>query len=269
MPNPTPLIRPNPVRQKLRNGEAAFGTMAFEFFTPGLPYVLASAGAEFVIYDMEHSGVGIETIKTMIMASHGAGIVPLVRVPGPAYHLIAPVMDAGAFGVMVPMVGDATTAQAIADACRFRPDGIRGLAFGLGHDEFSGGDIDRKMIEENQRTLVIALIETLPGIENVDEILAVEGIDVGWLGHYDLTNAMGITGQFDHPDFLAAVDKLTAACARNGKAAGFLPQSPDSVDEWVARGFRCLAFGTDVGLLKVALGTGIEAMVTATANAKA
>ena len=262
------LLRPNPVREKLQQGEVVFGTMAFEFFTPGLPYVLASAGAEYVIYDMEHSGVGIETIKMMILASHGAGIIPLVRVPGSAYHLIAPVMDAGAFGVMVPMVGDAATAKAIVDACRFRPDGLRGLAFGLGHDEFSGGDNDRKMVEENARTLVIALIETLPGIDNVDEILAVDGIDVGWLGHYDLTNAMGITGQFDHPDFLASVDKLTAACARHGKAAGFLPQSPDGVDEWVARGFRCLAFGTDVGLLKGALATGIKALSDASATNK-
>lgn len=266
MSKDAPLVRPNPVRRKLREGDVAFGTMAFDFFTSGLPYVLSQAGAEFVIYDMEHSGAGIETMKSMIAASHGAGIVPLVRVPGSAYHLIAPIMDAGAFGVMVPMVGDAETARAIAGACRYRPEGIRGLAFGLGHDEYSGGDIDRKMVEENERTLVIALIETVPGIENVDEIMAVEGIDVGWLGHYDLTNAMGITGQFDHPDFLAAVDKLTGACALHGKAAGFLPQSPEGVGEWLDRGFRCLAYGTDVGLLKSALSGGIEAMSMALAQ---
>lgn len=259
-------VRPNPVLQKLRNGDVAFGTMAFEFFTPGLPYVLAQAGAEFAIYDMEHSGVGIETMKAMIAASHGAGIVPLVRVPGSAYHLIAPIMDAGAFGVMVPMVSDAETARAIAGACRYRPEGVRGLAFGLGHDEYSGGDNNRKMAEENERTLVIALIETVPGIENVDEIMAVEGVDVGWLGHYDLTNAMGITGQFEHPDFLVAVKKLTDACSRHGKAAGFLPQSPTDIGEWLDRGFRCLAYGTDVGLLKAALSAGIGAMADATSH---
>lgn len=262
----TSLLRSNPVRRKLRDGGVAFGTMAFEFFTPGLPYVLAQAGAEFVIYDMEHSGVGIETMKTMIAASHGAGIVPLVRVPGAAYHLIAPIMDAGAFGVMVPMVRDAEMAREIVAACRYRPQGVRGLAFGLAHDGYSGGDNDRKMVEENDRTLVIALIETVPGIENVAEIMAVEGIDVGWLGHYDLTNAMGITGQFDHPDFLSAVLKLTDACARHGKAAGFLPHSPDMVGTWLDRGFRCLAYGTDVGLLKEALADGIGAMTKAIAD---
>ena len=83
---------------------------------------------------------------------------------------------------------------------------MRGLGFSVGHDDYTGGDVVAKMREANERTLVIALIETAEGIANADEILRVPGIDVGWLGHYDLTNTMGITAQFEHPDFLAAVD---------------------------------------------------------------
>ncbi|HYC15055.1 MAG TPA: hypothetical protein VEC75_12445, partial [Stellaceae bacterium] len=92
------LMRPNPVRAALLKGGMAFGTMAFEFFTPGLPAVLARAGADFVVLDTEHSGVGIETIKAQIAFSHGAGIVPMGRVPGLHYHLVATVLDAGAMG---------------------------------------------------------------------------------------------------------------------------------------------------------------------------
>ena len=98
------LMRPNPVRARLLAGGTAYGTMAFEFFTPGLMAILAEAGADFVLLDTEHSGVGIETIKMQIAASRGLGIVPMVRVPGSHYHLIAPVLDAGAMGIMVPMV---------------------------------------------------------------------------------------------------------------------------------------------------------------------
>ena len=95
-----PAMRVNPVRERLRAGGNAFGVMAFEFFTPGLAPVLAASGAEFVLLDMEHSGVSIDTIKAQIAYAHGAGIVPMVRVPSCVYHLIAPVLDAGALGIM-------------------------------------------------------------------------------------------------------------------------------------------------------------------------
>lgn len=262
----TDAMRPNPVRRRLKEGGYAYGTMVFELFTPGLPYILANSGADFCIYDMEHSGMSVETIKTMIAASHGAGLVPMVRVPGAAYHLIAPVLDAGAHGIMVPMVETVEQARSIADSCRYRPEGVRGLAFGIGHDEYSGGDVIAKMKAANERTLVIALIETATGIANVEEIMAVPGIDVGWLGHFDLTNSMGITGQFEHPDFLAAVDRLVAACRRNGKAAGFLPNTPAMARAWIDKGFRCLGYGTDVGLLQGALSNGIAALREASAR---
>jgi 2-keto-3-deoxy-L-rhamnonate aldolase RhmA len=99
----TPPIRSNPVRETLRSGGTAWGVMAFEFFTPGLPFVLAAAGAEFVLLDMEHSGIGVETIKQQVVFAKAAGIVPMARVTGHGYHLVAPVLDAGAQGIMLPM----------------------------------------------------------------------------------------------------------------------------------------------------------------------
>src|SRR5438093_457889 len=96
MNDQVPSMRVNPVRERLRGGGTAFGVMAFEFFTPGLAPTLAAAGAEFVILDMEHSGVSIETIKAQIAYAHGAGIVPMVRVTACVHHLIAPVLDVAA-----------------------------------------------------------------------------------------------------------------------------------------------------------------------------
>jgi 2-dehydro-3-deoxyglucarate aldolase/4-hydroxy-2-oxoheptanedioate aldolase len=113
---------------------------------------------------------------------------------------------------------------------------------------------------ENERTLVIALVETATGIANVEAIAAVPGIDVVWLGHFDLTDSMGMTAQFDRPEFDAAVKKLVAAATRNGKAAGFLAGSVEMARAWRKKGFRCLAYGTDVGLLQGALGDGISAL---------
>ena len=122
---------------------------------------------------------------------------------------------------MVPMIETAEQAENLAKWCRYRPEGVRGLGFGVGHDDYDRGDVDRRRWPAaNERTLVIALIETATGIDNADAILAVPGIDVGWLGHYDLTNTMGITAEFDHPRFNAAVDALLAACAPSRQDAG-------------------------------------------------
>lgn len=253
-------MRENPLRTKLAKGGVAFGQMAFEFFTPGLCQVLANAGADFVILDTEHSGVGIETIKSQVAYSRGTNVAPLVRVTGTHYHLIAPMLDAGVMGIMVPMVETAEQAAKIASWCRYRPDGVRGLAFGMAHDDYAGGDHVPKMKAANARTLVIALIETASGIENVDAIMATPGVDVGWMGHYDLTNSLGIDGQFDHPRYKAAVKKLVNSCKRNSKAAGFLCGDVKTGRRYLEMGFNMLCYGTDSGLLQHALKTGLDAL---------
>jgi 2-keto-3-deoxy-L-rhamnonate aldolase RhmA len=253
-------LRSNPVRARLRDGETCYGIMAVEFFTPGFCQIAANAGAEFVIFDMEHGGVGIDVLKSQIAFARGTGVAPFVRVPGLFYHLIAPVLDAGAMGIMVPMVETREQAEQLAAWCRYRPEGRRGLGFGSGHDDYSSGDVVAKAKEENARTLTIALIETAIGMENAEQILSVPGIDVGWLGHYDLTNSMGITAQFDHPAFHDAVAKLLAAVKRNGKASGFPATSVEMAREWRAKGFNCLCYGTDVGVFQTALGGAIATL---------
>lgn len=253
-------MRPNPVRERLTSGGSAVGIMAFEFFTPGLPALLAAAGAEFVILDTEHSGIGIETLKVQLAAARGLPIMPFVRVPACESHLIAPVLDAGAMGIMVPMVETEQQARDLARWCRYRPEGTRGLGFTLAHDDYSDGDVRAKVRAANARTLTIALIESATGIANADAIMGTPGIDVGWLGHYDLTDSMGITGEFGHPEFQNAVDTFLAACRRHGKPAGILAPDIATALAWRERGFRVLCYGTDTGLLKGALAAGVQAL---------
>jgi 2-keto-3-deoxy-L-rhamnonate aldolase RhmA len=253
-------MRSESIRQKLKDGRVVYGVMAAEFFTPGFCQIASNAGAEFVIFDMEHGGVGIDVLKAQIAFARGAGVAPVVRVPGIAYHLVAPVLDAGAVGIMAPMVETPDQAENLGKWCRYRPEGVRGVGFGVAHDGYRGGDVMELMREENERTLVIALVETAKGISNADEILSVAGIDVGWMGHYDLTNTMGITAQFDRPEFNAAVEKLFGACERHGKAAGFLAASIAQAREWRAKGVRCLCYGTDVGVFQSALSEALRTL---------
>ena len=234
--------------------------MAAEFFTPGFCQIASNAGADFIIFDMEHGSVGIDVLKAQMAFARGTGIAPIVRVPGIAYHFIAPLLDAGAMGVMAPMVETRDQAENLAKWCRYRPEGVRGLGFGVAHDDYRGGDVVELMREENERMLVVALVETTKGIENADEILSVPGIDVGWLGHYDLTNTMGITAQFDRGEFNAAVEKLFGACERHGKAPGFLAASVAQAREWRAKGVRCICYGTDIGVFQSALSEALQTL---------
>ena len=140
-------IRGPSLRARLRQGRAAYGVFGTEFFTPGFCQIAANAGAEFILFDMEHGGVGIDTLKAQFAFARGTGIAALVRVPGLAYHLIAPVLDAGAAGIMVPMLETREQAEKLAAWCRYRPQGVRGLGFGVGHDDYKRGDVVAKMAD--------------------------------------------------------------------------------------------------------------------------
>src|ERR1700742_1923836 len=116
-------MRPNPLKERLLGGTPVFGTMAFEFFTPGLPQIVKSAGAEFLLLDMEHSGAGIDPLKAQIVACRGIDLVPLGRVPRAEYPVVARLLDAGAMGIMVPMVDTREQAVQIVSGTRYPPDG--------------------------------------------------------------------------------------------------------------------------------------------------
>jgi len=183
-------MRDNAVKKSLAAGGRALGAMAFEFFTPGMPRIAANAGAEFAMYCMEHTGAGFETLKPQFALCRALGVVPLARV-----------LDCGALGVMVPLVDSAEQARFIVSCTRYPPDGRRGAAFGFAHDDYAGGDVVDKIGMIHARTLVIAMIETRNGLDQVEAIAAVPGVDVLWLGHFDLTNFLGIPGQFSHPQY--------------------------------------------------------------------
>ena len=253
-------MRDNPVKARLASGGRAFGAMIFEFFSPGLPQICRNAGAEFVLFDMEHTGLGFETLKTQFALCRGLGIVPMVRVPRGEYHFIARALDVGAMGVMVPMVGTALEATHIVACTRYPPQGCRGAAFGFAHDDYEGGEVAAKIAALHARTMVIPQIETVEGLANVEGIAAVPGVDALWLGHFDLTNFMGIPGQFTHPDYLAGVDRIVAACEARGKAAAFIATDDKLARDYVAKGFRLMAYGVDQSMLQRALGDGLGLM---------
>ena len=253
-------MRSNSVKQRLQAGECAVGTMMFEFQTPGAAQATAMAGADYALFDMEHTGWTFETIKDLIVATRGTSMIPMVRVPATEYHFIARVLDVGAMGVMVPMVESAEQAKRFAQCAKYPPVGRRGCAFGIAHDEYAAGEVTAKMQSSNDEVLLIAQIETAAGVENVEAIAATEGIDVLWIGQFDLSASLGIPGQFTHPTFVAAVDRVIAACRAHGKIGGFMTTNAEFGAWVVAKGFRMLAWSGDIWVYQAALRSGMQSL---------
>ena len=237
------------LRQRAMAGETLPGAMVFEFFTPGIAQILKLAGCEYIIYDMEHAGFSIGELKAQCAHCRGLGVAPMVRVPRGEYHFLARALDVGAQGVMVPMVDTVEQARAIAEATHYPPVGRRGAAFGFAHDDYEPGDPAAKMKAADARNLIIAQIETERGLEAVEAIAAVDGIDCLWLGHFDLTNFLGIPGQFGHPRFVDAVERIVAAGRKHKKAVGYLAANPSQAKQFHELGFNMIAAGTDQGIM--------------------
>ncbi|MFN5291099.1 MAG: HpcH/HpaI aldolase family protein, partial [Planctomycetia bacterium] len=166
-------------------------------------------------------------------------------------------LDMGAMGIMIPMCESAEQAKKLVASSKYPPVGKRGAAFVVAHDDYQPGNIVEKISSANQQTLMIAQIETVDGLKNVDAIAAVEGIDVLWIGQTDLSTSLGIPGQFDHPLFKDAVKKVVESCNRHGKVAGFMPLSIAEGKQFMDQGFRMLAYGGDLWLYLATLKQGI------------
>jgi len=250
----------NVVKRKTLAGEICLGTMMFEFNTTGVARLAAVAGAEFAVFDMEHSGWTIESIRMLIATTPKSEITPIVRIPALEYHFVARVLDMGAMGIMVPMVESAEEAERLVRSAKYPPMGRRGAAFTIAHDEYRNDPIPEIVRSANEETLLIAQIETGKGLEQVEKIAAVPGIDVLWIGLYDLANSMGLAGQLSHPDILAAIERVLAACQTYGKVPAVLVTSVADGRAQLARGFRLLAYCGDCSLYQSALRDGLLAL---------
>ena len=234
-------------REKLRRGDVVLGQMVLEFFTPAIGPLLAAAGLEFVIYDMEHGRCDIALLAEMVASCRGANIVPMARVPDVSYAPLSRALDVGARGVMVPRVETRAQAEDIVAQLKYAPAGRRGVALGLAHDLYRPGG-PSYFAEANDETVVILLLETVKAFENLEDIVSVPGVDIAWMGHYDLTVSMGIPADFEHPRFLSAMQALVTAARKHRVAPGFLPASPESANHWIQQGFRAISLGHDMGV---------------------
>jgi 2-keto-3-deoxy-L-rhamnonate aldolase RhmA len=242
----------NRVKTALQNGQIQVGTWVTTLGTPQLPYVLASAGFDFVYLDMEHSAFSIETIGQMCAAALGRGLVPIVRPPAKEPHLLTRSLEAGALGVLVPHVDTEEEALAAVRAIKFPPAGQRGFNVQSVHTGYAIVNPQEFAQASNAATLVIVQIESDQGIRNLDQILAVQGIDGAVVGRGDLSADLRLFGRTRHPEVVRRVEAMIDACYRHKKVAGLLVSDLAEAKEWIDKGIRLVPFSNEITLLLAA-----------------
>ncbi len=252
------MLKQNRYRQAVAEGRVPVGHMVWEFGTRGVSRLIESTGLDFVVFDMEHSGFEMERLFDLIAYSKACTFAPFVRVPEGQYHFLARLMDAGALGVMVGNVETPEQAKYIVDSVKYAPLGRRGVGLGGAHTDYVVPDPVQYFAESNASSVVICQIESPKGVANAEAIAATPGVDILWVGHFDLSTSMGIPGQFQHPDFLNSLKQVVDAANKHGKRLGIQPGNVEYLDQWLGLGFNVISWNVDSALYRAALDSGIR-----------
>ena len=234
----------NPVRETLLQGNVSLGGW-LNLSSPMAAEIMAGCGFEWLTLDAEHSVFDLNTIANCFRGIEARGIVPFVRIWDHDPVSFARVLDAGAYGIIIPHVSTPEQAKKMASAMRYPPIGTRSA--GTGRIAALGDDY-RPTIDS--QVLVIPQIEDMEGIHNTEAIMSVEGIDVGFLGPNDLALSMGV--EPGHPDHEAAIQEMLAACKKVGKPAGLPIRDVEGVRQRISEGFQFIDCASDLRLLQSA-----------------
>lgn len=253
-------MKANRFKQVLDEGGVPVGHMLDEFGTRGMGQILENAGVDFVLLDAEHSGFTIAQIADLLAWFAGTTVAPFVRVPQIEYHLIARCLDSGALGVMVPDVRNGAQAKAIVDAVKYPPLGERRVGLGGGNTGYQAVVAAEFLPRANQNTTVVCQIESVEGLASIEEIAGTPGVDVLWVGHGDLSNSLGIVGDYHHTRLRSALRLVVETARSHGLGAGIQPGGLTQAQEWLEMGFNVISYGNDIRLYASALTDGLAAV---------
>lgn len=235
------------LREKWKQGIPTFGPFV-GLNAPGICEIMGHAGFDYCVIDLEHGAIDLETAENMVRGANAAQIAPIIRVAVNREELIGQALDLGAAGVHVPTISTAAEAQEVVWAAKFSPLGSRGVDPAVRAARYSA---DRTVFfdKANKETLVIIAIEGAEGIENLPKILEVKGIDVLFVGPYDLSQSLGVIGQVRHPKVIEKIREIVTLSKRSGVAVGLYTDTPEVAKEWVKQGVLYCCLGVDAAIL--------------------
>ena len=218
--------------------------------SPASVEALGYAGFDFVVIDTEHGPNDIAAVEHMVRAAEIGGLASIVRVTKNDPANILRALDVGAGGVLVPQVNSGEAARQAVRAAKYGPEGDRGLAGIVRAARYGFRPLSEYLAEANARTVVFVQVEDIKAVAALDEILAIDGLDGIFVGPADLSQSMGITGQFNNPEFNKVIEDVIARTVAAGKIAGIFALSAEDAKHWAAKGARFIAIGSN-GMLFV------------------
>ena len=233
------------LKEKLRNRELTIGS----WITIGstvVAEIMAKAGYDWLTIDMEHSAITIDIAQELIRVIELCGVTPLVRVGNNDANIIKRVMDAGAHGVIVPMVNTREDAENAVRSVKYPPRGFRGV--GLARAQKYGADFEGYKQWNDKNSIVIVQVEHILAVENLEEILSVPGVDGFIIGPYDLSGSLGVPGEFDNPEVLDALKRVKEISDKKNALSGFhvIPPTDEAFQEKVDEGYKFIAHSLDI-----------------------
>ncbi|MDY0167286.1 MAG: aldolase/citrate lyase family protein [Thermoguttaceae bacterium] len=231
----------------LLNRRAVWGPFS-KTADPAVVEAIGHAGADFIILDMEHGPCSLRDLEHLIRAAELAQVLPIVRVPEQGWQMIGAALDVGAGGVQMPQVRSADDARRLIRHARFAPLGDRGVCRHVRAACYSSLDKQAYFAAANEAVLV-AQLEGKEALASIDQILAVEGIDVIFIGPYDLSQSLGVAGQTQHPTVIEVVSGIVRRAAEAGILTGTFVETMEEATFWRERGIRYVSYGVDISLL--------------------
>lgn len=240
-------MQPNLLKKKLKEGKTCFGT--FVRLGPRAVEILGHAGWDFAVFDMEHGVFDFTQVEEMARAARCVGITSLVRVPEPNPSHIMRAVDAGAEGVQIPQVDTAAMAKSMSQAARYFPEGKRGLCSYVRAAGYSHIPPDEHMATSNREVMTVIHIEGEAAASGIDAIVETPGIDVIFLGPWDLSQSLGVPGKTKDPKVIEVMDRVIAACRKKGVIIGTFVREIEDAKRWTDLGIQYMMVSTDAGLL--------------------
>lgn len=249
----------NQLKERLQQGKSIVGTMITTFRNPDLAKILKICGFDYFIVDCEHGPFDYSDVAGVFALAREAGIAPMIRIPEVRREVVLKAMEMGAAGILLPGTETAEQAQALVTYSKYAPLGERGVSLLRAHTGYEKiADAREYMDSANAGSILMAQIESVKGVENIEDILDVEGIDAAFIGPNDLTQSMGILGQKEHPKYIAALTKVISAAQERNKFAGIHLMSVAELQPWIEKGMTCNLWSNDISLLMNAAREGLE-----------
>jgi 2-keto-3-deoxy-L-rhamnonate aldolase RhmA len=258
----------NPIKQALQSGRPVIGTMIVQVREPAIVQLFAAFGLEYFIIDMEHGSYSIETAADLIQVARLSGITPLVRVNEPHYHLVSRLLDAGAQGIMTPRVETVEKVQRVMSATHYPPDGERGFSRLAAHLNYADVDSADYVRHTNQNLVNLIQIETAHGVEAIESLITVPGVDGVIVGMDDLALSLGLAGQTNAPVAVAMLERIVAACQKHSVPWGLHLPDVERLELWIGRGMQLVTFSSDVWMFQQVLRSDLPVLRNAIAARK-